>query len=60
MKTDASYRMSKQIKRTLSTIMDRKERNIYKRAAIDADASWQKGSWVILKNGKDKEELWLH
>jgi hypothetical protein len=55
MKTDSNYRMSKQIKRTLSTIMDRKERNIYKRAAIDADASWQKGSWVILKNGNDKE-----
>jgi hypothetical protein len=52
MKTDGNYRMHRSIKRMTASIMDRKERENYKRFAIDADASRKRQEFVILGRGE--------
>jgi hypothetical protein len=54
-KTDASFRLNKQAKRTLGTISDPKQRDIYKKMAIDAQVSFDKNGYYIFKGGNDKE-----
>lgn len=39
-RTNSSFKLSKDTKRILSTIMDKTERNIYKTAMIDAEHSY--------------------
>jgi hypothetical protein len=48
-KTDANYRMAKQIKRDLATFKDSKQRSIYKKMAIDAQVSRAKNGYYIFK-----------
>jgi len=49
MKTDANFRLKKQAKIILASIDDKVARNIYKRAAIDAQASRAKNGYHIFK-----------
>ncbi len=49
MKTDGNFRLKKQTKLIMASILDKKERNIYKRAAIDAQASRAKNGFHIFK-----------
>lgn len=51
-KTDANFRMNKQIKRDLATFKDSKQRSIYKSMAIDAQVSRLKNGYYIFK-GKE-------
>lgn len=55
MKTDANFRLNKQSKRTLGTISDPKQRDIYKKMAIDAQVSYERNGRYIFKGNNDKE-----
>lgn len=54
MKKDANFKLSKSAKRILGTILDPKQRAIYKKLAINAELSYQSHDRVILK-GNEKE-----
>lgn len=54
MKTDSHFKLNKQSKRIMSTIDDKKERNIYKRMAADAQVTFEKTGYHIFK-GHEKE-----
>jgi hypothetical protein len=49
MKTDASFRMKKQTKIILGSIYDKVARNLYKKAAINAQVSRAKNGYHIFK-----------
>ena len=53
LKKDKNFRISKQTKRTMATIVDAVERNAYKNAMIQAQLS---GSQVFEKNKKRGNE----
>lgn len=52
MKSDGNYRMHRSVKRLLATIVDKKQRNTFKKFAIDADVSYKSQNWVILGRGE--------
>jgi hypothetical protein len=52
MKSDGNYRMHKSIKRMIASIGDKKERNAFKKFAIQADMSYKSQDWVILGRGE--------
>lgn len=52
MKSDGNYRMHKSIKRILASIGDKKERNTFKKLAIQADVAYKSQDWVILGRGE--------
>lgn len=54
MKTDGNFKLSKESKCVIASITDKKERDLYKRFAIDAEATRSKLDRVILK-GNEKE-----
>lgn len=54
MKTDGQFKLSKQAKCMMASITDKKERDLYKRFAIDAEATRSKLDRVILK-GNEKD-----
>lgn len=55
MKTDANFNLSKMAKLRMGSIYDKKERSLYKKYAIIAEATAAKQERVILKGGNDKE-----
>ncbi len=52
MKSDGNYRMHKSIKRLTASITDKKERDAYKKFAIDADVARKSQEYVILGRGE--------
>lgn len=52
MKTDGNYRMPRSVKRMMASISDKKERDNFKRFAVDADASRKSQEYVILGRGE--------
>lgn len=52
MKTDGNYRMPRSVKRMMASITDKKERDVYKRFAVEADAARKSQEWVILGRGE--------
>ena len=51
MKADKNFKLSKSTKRVLSTIVDKAERDAFKKAMIDAELSYEAG-----KRTKSKEK----
>jgi len=49
-KTNASFNLSKSVKRVMSTIVDRNRRAVYKQSMIDAEHSY-----VVNKNRRPRE-----
>lgn len=51
MKADKNFKLSKSVKRVLATIVDKTEREIFKKAMINAELSYEYG-----KRTKSKEK----
>ena len=50
MKADKNFKFSKSSKRILSTILDKTARDIYKKAMIDAELSYEAGKRMKVKD----------
>lgn len=50
MKADKNFKLSKSVKRVLATIVDKTEREIYKKAMINAELSYEVSKRMKVKD----------